>query len=168
MSTVDSFLTFITQDPTKNPKIVIRQYLEQLPQNEQLDHLLTLFQTTNEQLHHVSEIVVVAWAYLLESKVWMARYPSLKSLQHAIHFSETIQPILDATQRMQARTALINTSVYNNWDVLPADALPVEIRPQLISQHLARELSYLSVYVYPQRSYTTSQITNHEPPQHTW
>ena len=139
-----NLLTLVSHNSSQSPHTIIRQYLQPLPEIEQLDHLLNLFQSTHENLQHISETVVAAWAYVLEKQLWTTRYPSLESLQQAIHFTDTIKPILNANKIFNSRMSSAFSTIYINWKMLPHDAIPVAIRPSTISQHLARELARLS------------------------
>lgn len=93
---VRSAITKVESATTMSPELMIRPWRVQ--RSQQLDHILSLFQTASDHSQLANEAIITAWSYLLEEKLWISRYPTLAALQTAIHFDQVIKPVLNQSQ----------------------------------------------------------------------
>ena len=139
-----SLLSSLLSEHDSNLHTLICELLALYDDHQKLDHILHFFQTTFDQTQLANEPIVTVWSYLIQEKLWSARYPSLTTFQTAVHFNDIIKPVLDESQGFLSRTIGPFGTIYRNWEALPEAVIPDHIRPSLISQYLARELAKLS------------------------
>src|SRR5437868_13063557 len=107
-----TLLQVLVSEPRSNPHNLIRSILKPLPPEQQLDHILSLFQAASDHSQVINEAIIVAWCYLLEEELWISRYPTLAALQSAVHFDEVIKPALDQSQSFATRTIGLFGTIY--------------------------------------------------------
>jgi hypothetical protein len=140
----NSLLQILTTETDENLHHLIEEYLKHLSVDQQLDHLIDLFQSAADHQQIVHEAIIAAWAYLVEKNIWITRYPTLAALQLAIHYDDVIKPILDNSRPFATRTIGAYTTIYRNWEILPSEVFPRDIRPPYISQHILKQLARIS------------------------
>src|SRR5204863_8966538 len=77
----NSLLHILTTETDENLHHLIEERLKHLPVDQQLDHLIDLFQSATDHQQIIHEAIIAAWAYLVEKNIWITRYPTLTALQ---------------------------------------------------------------------------------------
>jgi hypothetical protein len=139
-----TLLNILLTESHRNPHHVLQLVLSPLQISIQLDQIIDLFDAAAKRNENTNQAIIAAWTYLTENSLWSCRYPNLHSFQTAIHFQETIQPILNQSQQLTSRHLGAYSTIFKNWSCFPTEIFPRNLLPHPISQHLARELARLS------------------------
>ena len=139
-----SLLEILLTTPSSSLHYTLRQILTHLQPETQLNLLLEVIDAASDASQIINEAVIAVWVYLVDTKVWSHRYQTLADLRVAIHWQDSVKPIMEKAQVLSSREAGAYATIYEHWGTTPTESFPSDIRPPNVSQMLARELARFS------------------------
>ena len=140
-----SLLTLVNETKPLNAKAFLYTHLSPLPPSQQLDYILTFLHSASEVEETLTDITVsYAWTHLVSNNLWSHHYASLDHLRQDLEFDSTILPLLQKSQSVNKKVERHVQRTHRNWNMLPMDLFPPELKPPTLTEQLSIYIARLS------------------------
>lgn len=120
------------------------RHVNGISERETLEWIQELLLTATKTDELVAEIVSEAWKYLEAHRLWQSNYPTLEAFKDAINYRSTVRNVLERHEKLTQQQQAAARQIHANWNRLPHEVLPPDIRPPKFGRDLLIDLNRLS------------------------